>query len=120
MGFEVWDVVDIPAYPNQENSNLTTARPAIIIEDLQDEVELCCLTKQLQQASNYKYCFVVKKDSPEGKQMGLTFDSLAVIDRTVTLAKFRLSQQIGSCPQNIIEKIEALINQKREDEFSED
>lgn len=56
MVYEVWDVVHLPAYPNQENPNETTARPAIIIEDLQDEVELCCLTKQVQQASKYEYC----------------------------------------------------------------
>jgi len=116
MIFEVWDVVDIPAYPNQENPHETTARPAIIIEDLQDEVELCCLTKQLHQASNYKYCFVVKKDSHEGVQMGLTFDSLVIIDRTVTLAKFRLSHQIGTCPKSIIDRIKELLRQKKEDE----
>lgn len=89
MVYEVWDVVHLPAYPNQENPNETTARPAIIIEDLQDEVELCCLTKQVQQASKYKYYFIVKKDSSEGIQMGLTFDSLVVIDRTIPLKKFR-------------------------------
>jgi hypothetical protein len=116
MVFEVWDVVDIPAYPNQENPNETTARPAIIIEDLQEEVELCCLTKQLYQASKYKYCFVVKKDSPEGIQMGLTFDSLVVIDRIVTLPKFRLYYQIGTCPKSIIDRIEDLLRQKKEDE----
>ena len=115
MVFEVWDVVNIPAYPNQENPVETTARPAIIIEDLQDEVELICLTSKLGQAINYRYCFVVKKDSPEGNQMGLTFDSLVVVDRTVPLKKFRLSLKIGSCPQNIIDRIEDLLRQKKED-----
>jgi hypothetical protein len=117
MVFEVWDVVNIPAYPNQENPSETTTRPAIIIEDLQDEVELCCLTKQVRQASKYKYCFIVIKDSPEGIQMGLTFDSLVVIDRTIPLKKFRLSLKIGSCPQNIIDRIEELIRQKKEDKM---
>lgn len=45
MVFEIWDVVNIPAYPNQENHHQTTARPAIIIEDFQDEVLICPLTK---------------------------------------------------------------------------
>jgi len=35
-------IQNIPAYPNQENPIETTARPAIIIEDLQDEVEKRC------------------------------------------------------------------------------
>ena len=59
MGYEVWDVTNVPAYPNQENFREVTARPAIIIEDLQDEVSVCCLTKQLHQAAIYKYAFVV-------------------------------------------------------------
>ncbi|MCJ7446550.1 MAG: type II toxin-antitoxin system PemK/MazF family toxin [Bacteroidales bacterium] len=116
MVYEVWNVVNIPAYPNQENPIETTARPAIIIEDLQDEVELCCLTKQVQQVSKYKYCFIVNKDSPEGIQMGLTFDSLVVVDRTVSLKKIRVIYKIGSCPQNIIDKIEELLRLKKEDE----
>ena len=115
MVYEVWDVVNIPAYPNQENPIETTARPAIIIEDLQDEVEICCLTKQVHQASKYKYCFIVNKDSPEGIQMGLTFDSLVVLDRTVSLKKFRIADYIGSCPQNVINRIEELLRQKKED-----
>jgi len=41
MGYEAWDVAHVPAYPNQEDSKEFTARPAIIIEDLQDEVALC-------------------------------------------------------------------------------
>lgn len=116
MVYEVWDVVNIPAYPNQENPIETTARPAIIIEDLQDEVELICLTSKLGQAINYRYCFVVKKDSPEGNQMGLTFDSLVVVDRTVPLNRIRLSHKIGTCSQNIIDRIEDLIRQRKEDE----
>jgi hypothetical protein len=108
-------VVNIPAYPNQENPIETTARPAIIIEDLQDEVELICLTSKLEQAINYRYSFVVRKDSPEGNQMGLIFDSLVVVDRTVPLKRIRLSHKIGTCPQSIISKIEELIKKKKED-----
>lgn len=114
MGYEVWDVTNVPAYPNQENSREVTARPAIIIEDLQDEVSVCCLTKQLHQAINYKYAFVVKEDSPEGKQMGLTFDSLIVLDRIFQMKKIRLTGVIGSCPQSIVEKIEEIMQLMKE------
>ena len=113
MGYEVWDVANVPAYPNQENFREVTARPAIIIEDLQDEVSVCCLTKQLHQAANYKYTFVVKEDSPEGKQMGLGFDSLIVLDRIFQLKKFRLAGVIGRCPQSVIDKIEEILEQMK-------
>lgn len=116
MGYEVWDVTNIPAYPNQENLREVTARPAIIIEDLQDEVSVCCLTKQLHQVANYKYAFVVKKDSEEGRQMGLTFDSLVVLDRIITLKKLRLTGVIGTCPQSIVEKIEEIMQQMQQNE----
>jgi len=113
MGYEVWDVTNVPAYPNQENFREVTARPAIIIEDLQDEVSVCCLTKQLQQAAIYKYTFVVKQDSPEGKQMGLTFDSLIILDRILQFKKFRLAGVIGTCPQSIVEKFEEIMKLMR-------
>lgn len=113
MGYEVWDVTNIPAYPNQENLREVTARPAIIIEDLQDEVSVCCLTKQLHQAANYKYAFVIRKDSEEGRQMGLTFDSLVVLDRILPLKKLRLTGIIGTCPESVIERIEEILQQMR-------
>jgi hypothetical protein len=113
MGYEVWDVTNVPAYPNQENFREVTARPAIIIEDLQDEVSGCCLTKQLHQAAKYKYAFLVKEDSPEGKQMGLTFDSLIVLDRILQFKKLRLAGVIGSCPLSIVEKIEEIMKLMR-------
>lgn len=115
MGYEVWDVAHVPAYPNQEDQKEFTARPVIIIEDLQDEVAICPVTKQLHQAGNYTYAFVVTKDSPEGRQMGLTFDSLIVLDRIVQLKKIRLVGIIGSCPESVIEKIEELIRKMKED-----
>jgi hypothetical protein len=113
MGYEVWDVTNVPAYPNQENFREVTARPAIIIEDLQDEVSVCCLTKQLHQATKYKYAFVVKEDSEEGKQMGLTFDSLIILDRIFQFKKFRLAGVIGTCPQSIVDKIEEIMQLMR-------
>jgi len=115
MGYEVWDVAHVPAYPNQEDSKEFTARPAIIIEDLQDEVALCLVTKQLHQAANYAYAFTIMKNSPEGRQMGLTFDSLIVLDRIIQLKKIRLVGIIGTCPQSVIERIEELQQKMKED-----
>jgi len=65
------------------------------------------------QATKYKYTFVVKEDSPEGKQMGLGFNSLIVLDRIFQLKKFRLAGVIGSCPQSVIDKIEKIIHLMR-------
>ncbi len=45
MAFEIWDVVTVPAFPNQENNHKTTTRPCIIIEDLNDQVVICPITK---------------------------------------------------------------------------
>jgi hypothetical protein len=56
----------------------------------------------------------VKEDSPEGKQMGLGFDSLIVLDRIFQFKKFRLTGVIGSCPQSVIDKIEEIMQQMRE------
>lgn len=109
INYEIWDVANVPAFPNQENIREVTARPVIIIEDLVDEVLLCPITKQLHQANRYKYTIMVKKDSQEGIQMGLTFDSLIVLDRSISLKKIRLAGKIGLCPQNIIEQIEDML-----------
>lgn len=111
MAFELWDVANIPAFPNQEDNSQTTARPAIIIDDLFDEVVICPVTKQLHQEKNYQYTIKVLKDSAEGQQMGLTFDSIIVLDRTATLKKFRLANKIGTCPQSIIDKIEEMMDE---------
>ena len=113
MGYEVWDVTNVPAYPNQENFREVTARPAIIIEDLQDEVYVCCITSQLHQATRYKYTFTIKEKSPEGEQMGLGFDSLVVLDRIFQLKKIRLTDVIGTCPQSVIDKIEDILQLMR-------
>jgi hypothetical protein len=45
--------------------------------------------------------------------MGLTFDSLIVLDRILTLKKRRLSGIIGTCPQSIVERIEEIMQQMR-------
>jgi hypothetical protein len=40
MVYEVWDVVHLPAYPNQENPNETTALPAILIKDSPEGIQM--------------------------------------------------------------------------------
>jgi hypothetical protein len=56
---------------------------------------------------------VIRKDSAEGEQMGLTFDSLVVLDRIITLKKLRLTGVIGTCPETIVERIEEIMQQMR-------
>ncbi|HCI55977.1 MAG TPA: hypothetical protein PLN06_03770 [Bacteroidales bacterium] len=80
-------IKNVPA--NQEDYREVTGRPAIIIEDLQDEVSVCCLTSQLHQAANYKYTFLVKEDPSAGRQMGLGFDSLFFWDYILTIKNSR-------------------------------
>jgi hypothetical protein len=115
MVYEVWDVVNVAAYPNQEEPSETTARPAIIIEDLQNEVLLCPVTKQIHQAQNYKYTFLVKKDSDDGKLLGFEYDSIIVLDRCVQLNKNRLCGKKGICSDYIIEQIDKILLQMKKD-----
>lgn len=115
MAYEVWDVTSVPAFPNQEDTKENTGRPAIIIEDLQSEVRLCPLTKQIHQETNYKYTIPINLNTPEAKQMGLTFDSIIILDRILTLKKVRLAGVVGTCPDSIVEKIEAMMGKMRSD-----
>lgn len=110
MKFEVWEVVSCPLFPNQENNNEGTSRPAIIIEDLQDEVIIIPISKQIHQAARYEKTIFIKKDGPEAKAMGLTFDSIIVIDRKEQLSKIRLIKRSSfKCPEGIISAIEELL-----------
>jgi hypothetical protein len=54
-------------------------------------------------------------DTHEGRQMGLTFDSLIVLDRIEQFKKIRLVGIIGSCPESVIEKIEEFLRKMKED-----
>ncbi|MBP6977297.1 MAG: hypothetical protein PHD61_04785 [Bacteroidales bacterium] len=69
----------------------------------------------MHQAANYWHAFIVLKDTPEGRQMGLTFDSLIVLDRIAQFKKIRLVACIGSCPESVIDKIEELLQKMKED-----
>ena len=115
MPFEVWDVVDVAAFPNQEDKKQTTARPAVILEDLQREVLICPVTKQVHQVAIYTYTIYVDKDSAEGRQMGLDFHSIIVLDRHEVLNKLRLRPTTHTCPQTIIDQIEAMMQRMRAD-----
>lgn len=109
MSFSVGDVVNVP-FPNEEDSTKSTLRPAIISEDLQDEVELVFISKQTLQQRHYEDSFIVTEKSPEGKAMGLTFDSLIAPKRTVTLKKICITPPIrGKCPTFILSKILSLL-----------
>ncbi|HHG86452.1 MAG TPA: hypothetical protein ENJ82_17000 [Bacteroidetes bacterium] len=103
------DVVSI-AFPNQETPNLSTYRPAIVFESLQDEIEVVFITKQLHQQSRYPDSFIVTCDSSEGKAMGLTFDSLIVPSRRKVLPVYKVTPpKRGECPAEIFEKLEEMI-----------
>ena len=114
MAIEIWNVHNCPFFPNQENKKEGTYRPIIVFEDLGEEVLCFPITKQLHQANFYKKTLIIHKDSPEGIQMGLTFDSLIILDknRFEELRKIRLSNKIGTCPENIQIKIEEMLKEK--------
>ncbi len=101
-GFEVWDVASMPLFPNQENNAEFTARPVLILEDLVD---------------HYQYTLTVIAGTPEAIEMGLSFTSLIVLDRLVYLKKSRLHLKYGHCPDIIIEKVEELLELKKNAEI---
>ena len=115
--FELWDVVNVPAFPNQEQSSETTGRPAIILEDLENSVIIIPVTKQINQASRYQFILIIEKDTPEAKAMGLTYTSMLIIDRAFTLNKIRLTNVIGKCPDSVINKIEEMITKAKNTGF---
>jgi hypothetical protein len=103
--FNRGDVASI-FYPNQENYKQGTERYAVIIEDLGDEFILVPITKQQHQKKNYPHSILIKKDSATGKQMGLNYDSLIVIERVVQLPKLRITlPKLGVCPDKLINQI---------------
>jgi hypothetical protein len=105
----IWEVFHCPAFPNQENNKECTARPAIVFENLQDDVEVFPVTKQIQNQAKYKKTIFVSKDSFEGREMGLTFDSIIILDRKSQLKKTRLVRKMGICPQTIIDRINEML-----------
>ena len=103
--FSFGDVVNVP-FPNQENRFESTLRPAIVIEDLVDEVQIIFMTCETCQQSRYPNSFIVPETSVEGVAMGLTCDALIAPSRQFTLPKIKIHPRPrGRCPQNIIEQI---------------
>lgn len=102
----------IPFFPHQENKNQGEPRWIILLEDHIKSVLIVPLTKQTHQIDNYPKSFIVKKDSPEGKSMGLPFDSIVMIERVTEMSTFVLSKakQYGTCPDQLIDKINELLN----------
>ncbi|MGL5889059.1 MAG: type II toxin-antitoxin system PemK/MazF family toxin [Bacteroidia bacterium] len=93
-------------YPNQENSRQGTERYAVIIEDLGDEFIFVPITKQLHQKKNYPDSILIKKDTTTGKQMGLLYDSLLVVERATQLSKLRITlPKLGTCPEKLLNTI---------------
>lgn len=93
-------------FPNQENIKKSTVRPAIIVEDLEDEVEVVFMTCQTSQQKHYPDSFIVKKDSKEGKILKLTCDSLICPDRSFQVKKIRLFERTnGPCSEELLNKI---------------
>lgn len=107
--YEVGDVVNVP-FPNQEDPRKSTLRIGIVIENLQDEVEVLFLTKQIHQAARYRDSFVIPKDSPEGLSMGLTYDSLVAPHRAFVLKKIAITPPPrGRCPDSLVLQLEEII-----------
>jgi hypothetical protein len=64
----------------------------------------------------FPFPLLVKSDYiSNGLQMGLTFDSLIVLDRIAQFKKIRLVGCIGTCPESVIEKIEELLHKMKDD-----
>jgi hypothetical protein len=99
-------------FPNREDNTKATERYAIVIEDLGDEFILVPLTKQLHQKRHYPRSIQINKESSTGKQMGLLYDSLIVVERAVQLPKLRITPpSLGSCPQTLIDKVVRLLDE---------
>ncbi len=103
--FKRGDVLCIPYFPNQENSNNGTARYVLVVEDFHDGYTIIPFTKQLHQSNNYKNTILIKKDDEEGIKMGLIHDSILIIDRKTEVNLYTLTPPvIGKCSEDFLEK----------------
>ena len=114
MKYEIWDVV-FTHFPNQEDRSVTTARIALIIDDIGDKFTLCPFTKQLNKETYYKYTIRIEKESEEGRAMNLDYTSILIFDRLFDMPKYLMIKKTGTCPDTLIEKIEALLEKMKED-----
>jgi hypothetical protein len=102
------DVLCVEYFPNQEDKTKGTIRWAICVEDSGTKVKIIALTKVLEKQIKYPKSFVVLKDSPDGKSMGLKHDSLIVPDRATETSK-EFCYVNGKCPPTLLSKILSLI-----------
>lgn len=102
--FKIGDVLAIAYFPNQENKNEGTARYILIIDVFDDGYCILPLSCQTHQASNYKKTIFIGKASPLGVKMGLTCDSILIIDRQIEIKKIVLKPPImGNCGEEFLE-----------------
>ncbi|MCB9235366.1 MAG: hypothetical protein H6581_27170 [Bacteroidia bacterium] len=94
----VADVVNV-MFPKQEAPTEFTFRPAIVVEDFGDSVDLVFMTKNAGQITRYPGSFIVTKDSSDGIEMGLAFDP-------ATISKRFIHSKRGTCPDEIMKKVE--------------
>lgn len=108
MSYKRGDIILV----NYPNSDLVTykKRPAIIIQNegistglKQRLIALITSNTARTGASRVK----VKKDSPEGKAMGLVTDSVIVADNIATIENKVIDKVIGSC--TIMPRVEAAL-----------
>lgn len=101
----------LPYFPHRENKEEGEARWVILLENHISTVLIVPLTKQVHQIKHYPKSFLIKKDSAEGRQMGLLHDSLVLVERVTDMSHFVISKatQKGVCPDEILDKIQELI-----------
>lgn len=105
------DVYVIPWAKNKEN-NEGQARWLIIIEDLREHFLFVPMTKQIHQEVHNPNSFIVIKDSPDGRQMGLDYTSLVkpmhaskIPQLTFQYPAYGVHKK-GTCPEEIMIRIE--------------
>jgi hypothetical protein len=92
--YQVGDVV-LASFPFEDSTD-TKARPVVIIEILEDQSFVCMVTGT--DKSSIHRGFMVKQDSPEGKEMRLKKDSFIDADRTATIKNYMIFGRLGYCP----------------------
>lgn len=98
-------------FPNEENNgeDFSVKLCIILNEELKCAFFVPC-TSQVHQDYRYEMSFIIKKDSPEGKQMNLKNDSLVIIDRFDKLPiSIIRSIHKGTTPESILKRIERLL-----------
>jgi hypothetical protein len=101
--FKPGDVIALPYFPNEENKNEGTARLVLIVEVFNDSYLIVPFTKQTHQSANYTKCIEILKESALGKNMGLLFDSILVLDRQLKINKIIAKPPIlGNCGEDFL------------------